>query len=116
MKTFNEGPDDKYPTFTLCFKGHEFHWYRHESIFNSYGLDTFQYERMLKGDTAMKDELNKTSKEYVKTPVVLNDGTNVNFDQHHLKVTDFLRGLQYNTQEVSNNVQYFSPKDDPKEL
>ena len=36
MKTFNDDPIDKYPTFTICLGGGRFHWFRDDNIFESY--------------------------------------------------------------------------------
>ena len=108
MKTFNENPIDTYPTFTLCFQGDKFHWYHDDNIFDSYGLNATQYEIMLKSGTAMKDELNKTSGVYSKTPVIFNDGENVNFDQFHLKTNNFVHELKYFTEGAINDAHYIS--------
>ena len=107
MKTFNTDPIDKYPTFTLCFKGDQFHWYHDDKIFKSYSLDPTQYEQMLKGEHATKNVFDKASKMYYKKQVVLQDGENGNFDQHHLKITDFLYELRY-LSEASENEAHFT--------
>ena len=54
IKTYNHHAAAKYPTFSICFRGTEFHWYRDINIFNSYGIDPYQYELMLKGERAIK--------------------------------------------------------------
>ena len=111
MKKFNSDPIDKYPTFTLCFKGDQFHWYHDDKIFQSYSLDPSQYEQMLKGEYATKNVFDKESKVYFKKPVVLEDGMNVNFDQHYLKMSDFLYELHY-LSEASENEAYFRNNQD----
>ena len=104
MKTFNDGPDDKYPTFTICFKGPKFHWIQDDNIFHSYAMNPVQYEKMLVEGIGLRYELNKSTKVYEKKSVVLSDGIDVNFDQYHLKLTDFLTELQYSTDRHSNGV------------
>ena len=37
-KPFNDGPEDKYPTYSICFKGSKLHWHRKLEIFNAYEL------------------------------------------------------------------------------
>ena len=98
MKTFNEHPDDKYPTFTFCVKGHNFLWFEEDKIFDSFALDTAQYELMLKEGTALKDEFNKNSKVYEKRQVVFSDFTDTDFDEFHIKINDFLTELEYATE------------------
>ena len=106
MKAFNNGPDDKYPTFTICFKGPKFHWIQADNIFHSYAMNPVQYETMLVEGIGQRDELNKTSKVYEKKSVVLSEGMDVNFDQFHLKLTDFLTELQYSTDDDSGGVAF----------
>lgn len=95
MKTFNDGPDDMYPVFTICFKGAKFHWIQDENIFDSYALSPDQYEIMLKGGTVMRDEFNRSLKLYEKKSVNLSDGVDVKFYQFYLKITDFLQKIEY---------------------
>ena len=104
MKTFNDGPDDKYPTFTICFKGPKFHWIQADTIFHSYAMNPVEYEKMLTEGIGFRDELNKSTKVYEKKPVVLSDGVDVSFDHYHLKLTDFLSELQYSTDGDSDVV------------
>ena len=106
MKTFNDGPVDQYPTFTICFKGDKLHWYHDDQIFNSYGLNATQYEIILKGETALMDKLNTTSNLYNKKPVVINDDMNADLEKFHLKVGDFLHGLRFVT-ETETTDAYF---------
>ena len=106
MKTFNDDPIDKYPTFTICFGGDRFHWFRDDNIFESYALNATQFELMLKGENAMGDELNKKSKLYTKKPVFLSDGPKVNFDQYFLKATDFTNKLNYLYEKKKQDVHF----------
>ena len=51
MKKYNQDPSiDKYPTFSICFKGTEFVWYHDQNIFQAYDLNASQFELMLKGE------------------------------------------------------------------
>ena len=111
MKTFNNHPSDKYPIFTLCFKGDRFHWFHDDNIFMSYNLNPTQYELMLKGEKALKDEFDMESKLYIKKQVFFNDGNNVNLNQNHLKMTDFLSEIVY-TSEIKENDAYFKSNQD----
>ena len=116
MKTFNDDPTDKYPSFTLCFQGDKFHWYHDENIFDSYALNATQYELLLKGHTAMMDEINKMSRLYTKKPVILNDGQNINFNRFHLRPADFLYELKYFTEKATNDVYFLNDGNHNKTL
>lgn len=108
MKTFNARPEDKYPAFTICFKGSNFHWLREENIFDSFGINSVQLEAMLKKGKAFRDELKKESKVYEKKTVVYRDGINVSLEQYHLKLTDFLYELEYITEDVTESVKFIN--------
>ena len=116
MKTFNENPIDKYPTFTLCFGGDNFHWYRENNIFDAYGINSTQYELMLMGEKAMTDKLNKTSKLYEKHPVFLSDFDDTNFDHFSLRTSDFVHELNFFTKERSNDVNIIGSNVDNETL
>ena len=108
MKTFNDDPDDQYPTFSLCFKGDRFHWNRDDNIFDSYALNATQYELMLKGEVAMMDELNKSSGLYEKKPVFLQNGADVNIDRYFVRPTDFIHTIKYLTEKEEHDAIYNS--------
>ena len=49
---FNQDPKDQYPTFSICFEGTAFHWYNEQAIFKRYGLTSYNFQRMMKGDAS----------------------------------------------------------------
>ena len=109
MKKFNQDPSkDKYPTFSICFEGAEFHWHHDLNIFNAYGLNATQYELMLKGEPAMKYKriMKSNAYKYKKTPVHLINGSYKNFDSFHLKLNDFMSESKFVTEESSNDSYY----------
>ena len=69
FKRFNLSPDDKYPTFSMCFKGAELRWYNDKFIFDQFGISSSKYEKLLKGEKVSKYRYNYTSKLYDKFPV-----------------------------------------------
>ena len=106
IKSYNHHSDAKYPTFSICFKGSEFHWYRDVNIFNSYDIDLYQYENMLKGNMAYKYELNKSTSLYEKVPVSMTDGVNVKFDQFHVQLNDIVNEVKFVTNEAMQDSFY----------
>ena len=89
-KKYNQEPENKYPTFSICFTGTRYHWYHESQIFRDYGLDPVSYGVMLMGETAMTYEYNYTSRLYHKLPVPMNKDMNENMDQYHLRPSDIL--------------------------
>ena len=45
-RKYNQAPRDKYPTFSICFKGTHLYWYHDEKIFDSYGVTESKYEKI----------------------------------------------------------------------
>ena len=106
IKTFNVDSQDKYPTFSFCFSGSNFHWYNDLNVFKAYGLRTEQLEKMLKGETAIKYERKLNSKLFSKIPTFMQDGKYEDFDEFHLRPQDFIVDLQYSYENFENNVHY----------
>ena len=106
MKRFNHDTFDKYPTFSFCIKGTKLHWNHEHEIFEAYGINEFQYESMLKGETTMRYEFNYSSKLYRKTSVFVNDGINVNFSRFHIKSSEMLSAVVFHEEtgrKTTNN-------------
>ena len=101
---------DKYPTFTLCFQGDEFYWYHDENIFDRYSLNASQYQLLLKGELAIMNDLNKTSKVYDQKQVLLTNDSNENIDRFHLRAEDFLNELRYLTEDGTNSFHFVKDK------
>ena len=81
MKRFNKEQDDKYPTFSFCFKGARFHWINDHYIFDSFGLNATQYERMLRGEIAERYDRNDSYRSYTKTSVSFNYSKAIDFNK-----------------------------------
>ena len=106
MKTFNVGKDDRYPTFSVCFEGAEFHWYNDVDIFNSYGIDAAQFELMLKGKTPYRYERLHSSQLFIKSPTFLSNRSFHNLDRLHLKSDNFLKEFQLSYEKSEDNFHY----------
>ena len=102
MKKFNNEADDKYPTFSFCFKGARFHWFNDHLIFDSFGLNATQYERMLKGQTAERYERQSLHRSYVKTQVFSSYSKDINFNSFYVQMTDIMRSIYF----ASDNTDY----------
>lgn len=113
IQTYNQRSSDKYPTFSICFQGAAFHWYRDIDIFNAHAVDAYQYEQLLKGETAIMYEFNQSSSLYDKVPVSVNNDSNTKFDQFHVQMEDVLRELKYTTTEA-RHTSYYSNESNTK--
>ena len=122
MRNFNNETIDKYPTFSLCFRGTRFHWYNDLEIFNSYSLDAIQYDRMIRGETAERYERNGLNRSYIKQPVFSNNSQDIAFTNYYLKISDFVRSLHFATETkdtdllISNPDEWNTIKENPMHL
>ena len=104
MKRYNDDPlEDKYPTFSICFKGTEFIWYHDYNIFQAYGLNAAQFELMLKGENAIRYERNNELRSYKKVLVGSNNGSYEDFDNFHIRLSDILSEARFVTDRPSSN-------------
>lgn len=112
MRTYNEGPQDIYPTFTLCFKGTNFHWFHDHNIFRTYQLNRTQYDLMLKGEHPIRYDFNRTSRTYEKVTGPSKNISGTSFDQFHLSISDILVGLEFAKQNYWETIIYPRKNDD----
>ena len=96
-KRYNQSPRDKYPTFSVCFEGTEFHWIHDHQVFGSYGLAPYRFELMLMGENASRNEYNPLSRLYDQIPVSIGDVPDDRFDQFYLKPNDILVETKFET-------------------
>ena len=105
-KKFHEKYEDKYPTYSVCFKGTNFHWFNGLNIYNAFELRVEQYEMMLKGNLAFRYEYDSSLKLFRKMPTLIRNGSNVRFNEFHVKISDFLLEANFKTLE-ENHSRFF---------
>ena len=110
FKRYNQSPQDKYPTFSICFKGNKFRWYHDLLLFNAYGVTPTEYGLMLMGETAFRHEYNYKSRMYRKVTIGVENVTDVRVDQFHLLMSDILVGLEFVTDNPENSTIYRNGK------
>ena len=103
MKKFNNEDGNRYPTFSFCFKGARFHWFHDLEIFDSYGLNATQYDRLIKGTSAERYERNDNFRSYVKTPVFSSSSKDADFETFYLQMTDFVSSLHFATETTKHD-------------
>lgn len=99
MKNFNYEEDSQYPSFTFCFTGARFRWFKDLDIFDAYGLNATQYELMLRGGNAMRYVRNNSIRSYNKELVFFNHSAKTNFYNVHPKTEDFLKYVHFKTEK-----------------
>ena len=89
-KKYSTTYQDKYPTFSICFKGAPFHWYYEMDIYNAFELTYWQYQKMLRGEPAFRYVYDPFKRLFLKLPAFVNNGSTANSEKFHLKFSDFL--------------------------
>ena len=106
FKKYNINPQDKYPTFSVCFEGPEFHFYHDLALFDGFGIIPKQYEQMLRGETVLRYEYNYTSRLYRKTAVKIDNASDSSISDFHLQISDILVQLEFTTENPKDSVTY----------
>ena len=107
-RRFNLSPNDRYPTFSICFTGTELYWNKAKSIFNLYGLNPSSFEAMLKGQKVFAYDYNYSSMLYNKRPVDISNSLNIGTKQLSLDTLDILTGLEFGTEDEISSIRYGS--------
>ena len=66
---------------------------------------------MLKGEPVTKYIRNILTRSYNKTPIFVNDGIDVDFNNFHLQPSDFIRSLSFFTEKALNDTHIANAKD-----
>ena len=86
-KPFNLSPTDKYPTFSICLKGHQIYWQQEKFLFDTTGVTSSQYTNILRG-AGTRYKYDEETRLYLKESVGLDNISTVSFDQMLLNPTD----------------------------
>ena len=89
-KKYSKEPEDKYPTFSICYDGPQFHWLHELIIFKEYGLTSEQFEQMMMGDMPFRYDYDSNAKLYNKIPTRFNNGLCSNFHSFHIGLSDIM--------------------------
>ena len=109
-RQYGETTKDKYPTFSICFHGTNFHWYHDINIFNAFGLSSSEYQQILRGQPAYRYEYNTTSRLYTKRQALMDNQLNANFDSFHVQVDDFLAKSEFVTENSKYTATYYGDR------
>ena len=107
-KHYNERQEDKYPTYSICFKGSNLYWQNDFAIFNEYELHPHEFEQMLKGEDTFRYEYNFTSRLYRKVHNNFRSVSSTIFDSFYLKASDFIDEARLTANDGQYSVLYDS--------
>ena len=102
-KHYGINPEDKYPTYSICFRGTNFYWRNEMAIFEENELYSHQWEKLLKGEPTHTYDYDLTSKLYKKKPAVIRQTSK--FNTFHVQIMDILIETNFTS---SGNKLHFS--------
>ena len=94
-RKFSETPEDKYPTFSICFKGTHFHWFNDLDLYNAFELRTEQFEQMLRGKPAFRYEYEPVLRLFRRIATFVNNESYALHDEFRLKFSDWLLEVNF---------------------
>ena len=110
-KLLGQSDLDKYPTFSLCFKGPELYWYYESLMFKELSLTAIQFDLILKGDNGAAYEYNYGSRLYDKITFDFGNSTRIGFEQKwYLNFSDIVNGIEFATENPDHGIFYGNGK------
>ena len=110
-RRFNNMPKDEYPTFSVCFEGTPFHWFHDLDVYKSFELRAEKYELMLKGSPAFRYQYDPSMKLFRKSPTFVSNGTNDEYKDFHVQLSDFLLEANFTSLKKSDS-RFFTKIDE----
>ena len=83
-KKYGNTVEDKYPSFSVCFKGNGLYIFNESAIFTAYGIHPRDYEKMIHGEGAFQYEYDPSIRRYSKTALDPKYKPNVEFEGYDL--------------------------------
>ena len=108
-KKYEETPEDKYPTFSICFKGANVHSYNKSAIFESYGITSSHYQLLLEGKSTFTYRYNSTLRFDRKSSNVVKKASRLKFEgmmQRTFEMADILLEANFTRQDEAYNTYY----------
>ena len=95
QKTFNDGPDNMYPTFSICLKGNDIYWRNEQDLFDMSGMTSLQYSNMLKGENGLRYKYNETTRLYFKEHINDSSILKLEYTGMFLQSSDVIVGTHF---------------------
>ena len=110
FKQFNQSPDDRYPSFSVCLTGEILSWYNDHQIFSRFGLAPASYGNILKGENVFKYEYNYTTKVYKKIPAATEEVVNDDVEQFYLNSSQIWKDITYGSEYDMDKIDHSNDK------
>ena len=111
-KMFNQSPEDKYPTFSICLRGPEIYWNHEDGLFKDWSVTSEQYVKMLKGNgwryAFDSSNLLYRHESFNFDDVVKHPSYSKNLNLIPLYPWDIITGVRLRAQDVNDSTYYGS--------
>jgi hypothetical protein len=105
-RSFNESPEDPYPSLTMCIVGAELRWFNDATIFERFEVNPTKYGELLKGNNVPKYEYDYKTRLYNTFPVDIRNGSNQDFESFSLNISNVITGLEFLTENDQKSIHY----------
>ena len=95
-RPFNQNPEDKYPTFSICLHGNDLYWKTEHMLFKEIELTSSQFVDALKG-RGYRYRFDEQKGIYHKENVTLNNNLLLKFSEAMLRPSDIIIGAKFVT-------------------
>ena len=105
-KKYAETDEDLYPATSICLRGEGLYRYNGSAIYEAYGINSANYERMIQGKPAFRYEYDPTNKLYNRTSLPAAYTTHYTFEeilQSSHKITDIIKKAHFTTVSSSHS-------------
>ena len=102
QQTFNDVPNNKYPTFTICLKGKDVYWKNEKMLLDQTGLSSVQYVDLLEGKGGFGHKYNEKSRLYEKENINVSRALQMDTSSIFLLKSDVIVGTHF---FAENNLQ-----------
>ena len=103
-KKYAATDEDQYPTFSICLNGDGLYRYNGKAIYEAYGINPSNYEKMLQGQPAFRYEYDHSRRLFNKTFLPLKHETSLKFEdlvQNSFDISDIIAKTNFEAENTN---------------
>jgi len=106
---FGDTDKDQYPTYSVCLEGDGLYKYNGSAIYEAYGINPSNYEKMLLGQPTYRYGYDHTRRLFNKTSLPLTRDTHLRFEdivQNSFEISDIIAKANFHAENQNLSVRY----------
>ena len=106
---FGDTDKDQYPTYTVCLEGDGLYKYNGSAVYEAYGINPSNYEKMLQGQPAFRYGYDHTRRLFNKTSLPSTHETHFKFEnivQNPFEISDIIAKANFHAENQNLSVRY----------